>query len=228
MTKEIMKDLEEDEIEAIGQEITKLKLIPDDLVRLVHNDFTTKLDKSSASVVGGEQKFKELIKKSFGDEKAETFIDSMETKKGVPGEFLRRCDPKFLANVLRGEHPQTIALVLSTLGSKKAGDAIGFLPERIQTEVIMRMANLEKVDMSVLREVEDVLARNQSVGGGEGKQLGGVEAVATILNQMDRTLEGDFLANLKSQVLISRKKSDSSCLLLRTWYNSMIRVFRLF
>ncbi len=198
MTKEIMKDLEEEEIEAIGQEITKLKLIPDSVVNKVMEEFTAKLGKRNKQIVGGEQKFKMLIKKSFGDEKAETFLGNIETKRGMPGEFLRRCDPKLLANVLRGEHPQTIALVLSTLGSKKAGEAISSLPERMQIEVIMRMASLQKVDMAVLAEVEAVIREQlESIGGAEGKQLGGVEVVATILNQMDRTLESELLGKLE-------------------------------
>lgn len=198
MTKEIMKDLDEDEIEAIGQEITKLRLIPDHVVTKVMEEFTSKIGKQSKQVVGGEQRFKMLIKKSFGEEKAETFLGNIETKKGMPGEFLRRCDPKLLANMLRGEHPQTVALVLSTLGTKKAGDAISALPERIQIEVVMRMANLEKVDMAVLAEVESVIREQlENIGGAEGKQLGGVEVVATILNQMDRTLESELLGKLE-------------------------------
>jgi flagellar motor switch protein FliG len=198
VTKEIMKDLEEEEIEAIGQEITKLKLIPDHVVSKVQEEFAAKLGKRNRQIVGGEQRFKMLVKKSFGDEKAETFLGNIETKKGMPGEFLRRCDPKLLANVLRGEHPQTIALVLSTLGPKKAGDAISALPERIQAEVIMRMANLEKVDMIFLSEVEGVIREQlENIGAAEGKQLGGVEVVATILNQMDRTLESELLGKLE-------------------------------
>ena len=198
MTKEIMKDLEEEEIEAIGQEIARLKLIPDSVVSRVMEEFTTKLGKRNKQVIGGEQKFKMLIKKSFGDEKAEAFLGNIEIKRGMPGEFLRRCDPKLLANVLRGEHPQTIALVLSTLGSKKSGEAIAALPERIQIEVIMRMASLEKVDMAVLAEVEAVIREQlENIGGAEGRQLGGVEVVATILNQMDRTLESELLGKLE-------------------------------
>ncbi len=198
VTKEVMKDLDEEDIEAIGQEITKLKLIPDHVVLKVQEEFAVKLSKRNKQIVGGEQKFKMLIKKSFGDEKAETFLGNIETKKGMPGEFLRRCDPKLLANVLRGEHPQTIALVLSTLGTKKAGDAISVLPERSQMDVIMRMANLQKVDMGVLGEVENVIREQlENIGGAEGKQLGGVEVVATILNQMDRTLESELLGRLE-------------------------------
>ena len=157
LSKEVLKELDKEEIEAIGKEIAKLKFVPDDVVRLVHNDFIKKLDKSGASVADGENKFKDLIKKSFGGDTAEMYIDSMESKQGVPGEFLKTCDPRFLANTIRGEHPQTIALILSILSSKKACEAIGLIPEKIQGEVITRMAFMERVDQTVLKDIEDVL-----------------------------------------------------------------------
>ena len=198
LSKEVLKDLDQEEIEAIGKEIAKLKFVPDDVVRLVHNDFMKKLDKSGASVADGENKFKELIKKSFGGDKAEMYIDSMESKQGIPGEFLKTCDPRLLANTVRGEHPQTIALIFSTLNSKKACEAIGFLPAKIQGEVVTRMAYMERVDQAVLRDIENVLRDElQSVGFGEGRQLGGVEVVANILNQMDKTLEEDLLGKIE-------------------------------
>lgn len=199
ITKEVMKGLDEEEIEAIGKEISNLKLIPDYLVQKVQEDFMSRVSKKGKNVVGGESKFRLLVQKSFDEEKAELLLGNLDTRKGVPGEFLRRCDPRVLANLLRGEHPQTIALVFSTLGTKKAGDAISSLPDRIQTEVILRMANLEKVDLSILAEVENVI-RGQletTLGGAEGKQLGGVEVVASILNQMDRTLESELLGKLE-------------------------------
>ncbi len=198
LSKEILKDLEEEEIEMIGKEISSLRLIPESMVTRVHDEFMKKLGHKNRKVVGGEDRFKSLIKKSFGDEKAEEFLGGLESKKGVPGEFLRRCDPKLLANILRGEHPQTIALIFSTLGPKRAGDAIAGLPDRIQGEVVKRMAHLQKVDMSVLGEIESLLKEQlENVGGAEGKKLGGVEVVAQILNQMDRTVEGELLARVE-------------------------------
>ena len=198
LSKEVLKDLEREEIEAIGKEIAKLKFVPDDLVRLVHGDFIKKLDKSGASVADGENKFKDLIKKSFGGDKAEMYIDSMEAKQGVPGEFLKTCDPRLLANTIRGEHPQTIALIFSILTSKKACEAVSLLPEKIQGEVITRMAYMERVDQTVLRDIENVLRDElQSVVFGEGRQLGGVEVVANIMNQMDKALEEDLLGRLE-------------------------------
>jgi len=197
LSKEVIKELDETEIGAIGQEISKLKSIPDDIVKLVHDEFIKKLDKNGA-VVDGEKKFKNLVKKSFGDEKAEMFIESMESKDGAPGEFLKTCDPRLLANTIRGEHPQTIALVLSILNSKKACEAIAVLPENMQSEVMMRMAHLERVDKQVLLEIESILREQlESVGFAEGKQLGGVDVVANILNQMDKTLESELLGRIE-------------------------------
>lgn len=198
LSREVLKDLEEDEIEAVGQEIAKLRLVPHDVVTKVHEEFVKKIDGRKKNVVGGETKFKALIEKSFGSEKAEMFLGNMESRKGMPGEFLRTADARILANVLRGEHPQTIALVLSILSVKKACDLVSYLPEKVHREVVTRMAYLEKVDKKIIEEVENVLKEQlESLGSVEGRQLGGVEVVASILNQMDRKLEGELLGKIE-------------------------------
>ena len=198
LSKEIIRELEEEEIEAVGQEIAKLRLIPHDVVAKVHDEFVNRIDGRKQNVVGGESKFKMLIEQSLGSEKAELFLGNMESRKGMPGEFLRTSDPRILANVLRGEHPQTIALVLSILSVKKACDLITHLPDKVHREIVMRMANLEKVDKKIIEEVEAVLREQlESFGGAEGKQIGGVELVASILNQMDRKLESELLDKIE-------------------------------
>lgn len=198
LSKEIIKDLEEEEIQAVGQEIAKLRLIPHDVVNRVHDEFLKKMDGRKRNVVGGETKFKSLIEKSLGTEKAEMFLGNMESRRGLPGDYLRTSDPRILANVLRGEHPQTIALVLSILSVRKACDLMSYLPDKIHREVITRMAYLEKVDKKIIEEVEGVLKEQlESLGAVEGKQIGGVEVVASILNQMDRKLESELLDKIE-------------------------------
>jgi flagellar motor switch protein FliG len=198
LSKEIIKDLEEDEIEAVGQEISKLRLIPHDVVSKVQDEFLKKIDGRKKNIVGGETRFKMLIEKSLGSEKAELFLGNMESRRGMPGEFLRTSDPRILANVLRGEHPQTIALVLSILSVRKACDLVSYLPEKVHRDVITRMAYLEKVDKRIIEEIESVLKEQlESLGGNEGRQIGGVEVVASILNQMDRKLESDLLDKIE-------------------------------
>jgi flagellar motor switch protein FliG len=198
LSKEIIKDLEEDEIEAVGQEISKLRLIPHEVVSKVQEEFLKKIDGRKKNVVGGETRFKMLIEKSLGSEKAELFLGNMESRRGMPGEFLRTSDPRILANVLRGEHPQTIALVLSILSVRKACDLVSYLPEKVHRDVITRMAYLEKVDKRIIEEIEGVLKEQlESLGGNEGRQIGGVEVVASILNQMDRKLESELLDKIE-------------------------------
>ena len=200
LSKEVIKELDEDEIEAVGQEIAKLRLVPHEVVSKVHEEFARKIDGRKKNVVGGETKFKMLIENSLGSEKAELFIGNMESRRGMPGDFLRTADARILANVLRGEHPQTIALVLSILSIRKACDLVTYLPEKIHRDVVSRMAYLEKVDKKIIQDVENVLKEQlETTGAVEGRQIGGVEMVANILNQMDRKLESELLGKIEEE-----------------------------
>lgn len=193
ISKEILKTLDEKEIELLATEISELKTIPEELVQKVHEEFRDLVNRGAKRIVDGEDLLKRLLKHSLG-EKAEIFFEKMESKKGIPGEFIRTCDPKILAYVLKGEHPQTIALVLSTLGARKASEALLSLPEDLQGEIIVRMAKLEKVDKKILEEIESVLKEQlEKIGVVEGRQLGGTEMVANMLNQMEKAKESQLL-----------------------------------
>ncbi|HOJ44259.1 MAG TPA: flagellar motor switch protein FliG [Syntrophorhabdaceae bacterium] len=200
LSQEILKEFEKEEIEAIGREVAKLKFIPKSAVKQVHSEFLSHLEKSGPVVIDGQNRFKSLIKKSFGDESAEAYLQAMESRGGAPGDFLKTCDSRLIATTIKGEHPQTISLIVSLLPPKKACDVISMLPEKIQGDVITRMANLGRVDKSILLEIEDIIREQlQDLGVGEEKQMGGVGAVATILNQMDKKREGELLAALEEQ-----------------------------
>ena len=200
LSKEVIKELDEDEIDAVGQEIARLRLVPHEMVSRVHEEFAKKIDGRKKNIVGGESKFKMLIEKSLGSEKAEIFMGNMESRRGMPGDFLRTADARILANLLRGEHPQTIALVLSILSVKKACDLLTYLPEKVHRDVMSRMAYLEKVDKKIIEDVENVLKEQlETTNSVEGKQIGGVEMVANILNQMDRKLESELLGKIEEE-----------------------------
>ena len=150
-------------------------------------------------MIGMEDKFKLLVQRSLGIEKAEMFLGNIEARKSMPGEFLRTADAKMLANVLRGEHPQTIALVLSMLNVKKAHELVSHLPDKVHYYVLTRMAYLEKVDRKIIKDVENVLREQSKLPAPwKASRLGGVEAVAGIINQMDRKIEtGSWLTKIE-------------------------------
>jgi flagellar motor switch protein FliG len=198
LSRQVIKDLDEDEIEMIGQEISKLDSVPKDLASKVHGEFLRRLEEKSKQILGGSTKFKDLLNKTFGEDKARTLWESAKIKEEKPSKFLKNCDSRILANVLKNEHPQTTSLVLSSLDMKKATEVVGYLPSKIQGDVLMRMASLERVDRKIIEEIEVVLKDQlESIGIVDGRRLGGIGLVATMLNQMDQTMESDILEKIE-------------------------------
>ena len=198
LSKEVIRDLDESEIELIGQEISKLESVSREIVTRINEEFTKKLEEKSTHILGVPAKFKGLLNKSLGEDKAATLWQQLSTERVNTSKFLKSCDPRILANTLKGEHPQTISLVLSNMEVKQATEVVGFLPQQVQSDVIVRMAHLERVDKKIIEEIEGVLKEQlESIGVVEGRRLGGVEVVASILNQMNRTTESEILESIE-------------------------------
>ncbi|MDT8272307.1 MAG: flagellar motor switch protein FliG, partial [Desulfomonilia bacterium] len=111
---------------------------------------------------------------------------------------LRGVDPSLLVDYLRGEHPQTIALILAHLDHMKAAQIIREMPEKLQAEIVFRLANLGIVPAGVIEDVDTVLKKDiEAMGSTESKKLGGVETVAEILNQLDHATENTIFSSLE-------------------------------
>ncbi|HME43830.1 MAG TPA: flagellar motor switch protein FliG [Syntrophorhabdales bacterium] len=198
LSKEVIRDLDESEIELIGQEISRLESVSREIVTRINEEFTKKLQEKSTHILGVPAKFKGLLNKSLGEDRAASLWQQLSTEKVNTDKFLKSCDPRILANTLKGEHPQTISLVLSNMEVKQATEVVSFLPQQVQSDVIVRMAHLERVDKKIIEEIEGVLKEQlESIGVVEGRRLGGVEVVASMLNQMNRTTESEILESIE-------------------------------
>ncbi len=114
--------------------------------------------------------------------------------------MLKDVDPTHLLEFIRNEHPQTIALILSQLNPGQASQVLGQLPEDIQTDVAMRIATMEKISPEVIREIESVLdVHLKEVISGNLSASGGVKAIASILNLVDRGTEKSILSNMEME-----------------------------
>jgi flagellar motor switch protein FliG len=184
LSKEVIRDLDDVEIELIGQEIARLESVPGDVAARINDEFTGKLRDKSNHIVGVPAKFKGLLNRSLGEDKAQSLWQHLSSEEAKAGKFLKTCDSRILANTLKSEHPQTISLVLCNMEVRKATEVIGYLPAQVQSDVIMRMAHLEKVDKKIIEEIEGVLKEQlESIASVEGRRLGGVEVVASMLNR---------------------------------------------
>lgn len=142
---------------------------------------------------------KALISENADNVKTRT-TDVEINKEDDSGPFatLNHVDVSILSDYLKGEHPQTIAVVLSHLPGNRSARILGAMPEKIQGEVILRMANMGIIPRVVIDELEQVLKRDiEAMGAYEGRKLGGVDYVASIMNHLDINTENIIFASLE-------------------------------
>ncbi|MHB1380239.1 MAG: flagellar motor switch protein FliG, partial [Desulfurivibrionaceae bacterium] len=151
--------------------------------------------------LSGNEMLESALKRALSSDKASEILEEIRSDwKLTLFQKARKLEPKVLVNFLRNEHPQTVALVLSVLEPTQAAQILMEFNEDIQVEVMMRMAELDKVSPEILVDVDRVLQEELlSVEGMESQRLGGVEAVAEILNNADRGLEAAILEGIEEQ-----------------------------
>ncbi|MCB1190497.1 MAG: flagellar motor switch protein FliG [Leptospiraceae bacterium] len=198
---EIFKHLREDEIEQITFEIARLdKITPEDKEKVLV-EFNELMMAQGFITNGGIDFARALLEKALGNQKAIDIINRLTSSLQVrPFDFVRRTDPAQLLNFIQGEHPQTIALILSYLDPNKAATILSSLPHTIQAEVAKRVAMMDRVSPDVLREVERVLERKLSTLASEDyTSAGGVDSVVEILNNVDRGTEKTIIEALEEE-----------------------------
>ena len=114
-----------------------------------------------------------------------------------PFEFIRKADPNQLLNYIQNEHPQTIALILSYLGSSQAAQILSSLPLEKQSDVTRRIAIMDRTSPEVVREIEDILeSKFSNILAQDYTTTGGIQAVVDILNSVDRGTEKHIMEDL--------------------------------
>ena len=115
-------------------------------------------------------------------------------------DALAHVPPDQIAPFISHEHPQTIAIVLVHLEPDLAGQILQFLPEKTRSEVLLRIALLDKVDPEIVEEISNALEEElQAVGGTLGRKLGGSEKAAEILTHAGRELEDEILSDIEEE-----------------------------
>ncbi|HOV87393.1 MAG TPA: flagellar motor switch protein FliG [Syntrophobacteraceae bacterium] len=185
---EILKHLTTEEIKSLGMQMASIPAVKKELTDELLNEFSKRFYEEGDLYTQGEQFLRNLLPGVLGKEQANDMMSTIEqARQKIPFKFVREIDARVLANFIKSEHPQTIAIILVHLGHEKASMVLGHLPEALQFEVINRVAHLETVPPDLIREVDEVLEKELlSIGEESHQLLGGVQAVAEILNFSDR------------------------------------------
>ena len=197
----IFRGLTEYEIKLLGKRMAGLDdvTIPSVTVQDIMDEFQKKSSEVSGITGKGMDHLKDALISALGDDKAKPIIESITQATDTAAfSSLRGVDPLLLVDYLKGEHPQTIALVLAHLDFTKAAQIIRELPEKLQPEIIYRMANLGIVPSGIIEDIDTLLKKEiEAMGSTESKKLGGIETVAEIMNQIDHTTENNIFASLE-------------------------------
>ncbi|TGJ98576.1 flagellar motor switch protein FliG [Leptospira langatensis] len=194
-----LAQLDEKLIEEIVQEMAKIKSVTKADKEAALLDFQGSLKDLAGESRGGIDTARELLYQSLGKEKSESILGKLDRKDTEEDfSFLNDAEPQTLAHLLAPEHTQTIAVTLAFLQPKKAAETLKFLPKELQSKVAVRLANTTKTHPDAIRQIAKVLKKKyEQRDKSEFSEAGGAEALASILNHMDKSLEETILKELE-------------------------------
>ncbi|MDF2945975.1 MAG: flagellar motor switch protein FliG [Bacillales bacterium] len=198
---QIYKHLSEDEIEKLTLEISSVKKVDSRAKEDILEEFHQIALAQDYITQGGIGYAKTILEKALGTEQAAAIINRLTSALQVrPFDFARKADPAQILNFIQGEHPQTIALILSYLEPAQAGQILSELPQEMQADVARRIAIMDSTSPDIINEVEQVLERKLSATVTQDyTQTGGIESVVEVLNGVDRSTERTILEALEIQ-----------------------------
>ncbi len=193
---EIYKHLSDEEVEKISIEISRIESLSQDSIKTIMEEFYELFIAQKVVAEGGQQYSMSVLMNAFGKEKAKMLMERIQSANRA-FEFLRDVDYKSILTTLQNELPQTIALVLSHINSKKSAQIIAELPEDVQIEVFKRIADLDSTSPQVIRGVEEMIHEKLSSVSSVGQvEFGGVNYLADVMNNLDTRTEKSIMEEL--------------------------------
>ena len=192
---EVFKHLAPKEVQRLGETIAKLKTVPRDRVEQVLTRFSSDAADQSMLVTDTDEYVKQVLRRALGEDKANLLIDRILQGSDVTGiESLKWMDPGSVAELLRNEHPQIVAAILVHLDYDQSSDVLKHFTDRQRNEVMVRIATLDGIQPSALKDLNEVMSKVLA-GGDKLKKasLGGVKPAAEIINLMGSSIETSIL-----------------------------------
>jgi flagellar motor switch protein FliG len=198
---EILKHLDDQQIEEISREIASLGAVTQQLRDEVVNEFYQLALARTYADEGGWDYAKNLLAKSLPADQAKKIIEQVnQTIQSAPFSFLQKAESENLLTFIQDEHPQTIALILAHLKPAQASEILVGLAGQKQVEVVKRIANMEQTNPEVIKEVERGLEHRLSAMITQTfEKAGGVDTVAEMLNLADRATEKSIMEGLEAE-----------------------------
>lgn len=197
VTGEILREMDEEEVQAIGHEVARITSISNDQAEAILEEFYQMTMAHGFVLKGGVDYAKKMLNSAFGPEHARRLVDRLMKTLGselASFDALQKADPQQLAKFIHSEHPQTIALILSHLNASQAAGLLVSLPQELRADVALRMANLDQISPLIVSKIAAIIGqRLKSLGEMSRESYGGVRAVSEMFNRLDSASSKDIL-----------------------------------
>jgi flagellar motor switch protein FliG len=198
-SKTIWQKLDDDELREISQAMSTLGIVRADAVEFLIKDFVNRLS-SAGAITGSYEQTQRLLTNFLPGDKVDALMEEIRGPAGrTMWEKLGNVNESVLANYLKNEYPQTVAVILSKIRSEHAARVLTALPSDFAIECIQRMLRMEPVQREILEKIESTLRNEFMTNLARTSKRDSHELMASIFNSFDRQTEGRFLAQLEER-----------------------------
>jgi flagellar motor switch protein FliG len=200
---EIVKQFSDEEVQLVSREVARLDSISSEQAESLLEEFYQMNMAHDFVLRGGMDYAKKMLVMAFGPDASRRLIERLTRAMGENSanlDLLQKADPQQLAKFIHNEHPQTIALVLSHLGSSQAAALLFSLPAELRADVALRMANLDQISPEIVNSITSVIGQKlKALGEFSRESYGGVRAVSEMFNRLDSVTSKQILEVIERQ-----------------------------
>ena len=198
---DILKQMDEEEVEAIGREVARMNSITSEQAETLLEEFYQMTVAHDYVLKGGVDYARKILINAFGPEPAKRMMDRLVKALGsemASFDALQKADPQQVAKFVHNEHPQTIALVLSHLNPSQAAGLLISLPPEMRSDVALRMANLDQISPEIISKIALIIGQKlKALGEFSRESYGGVRAVSEMFNRLDSATSKEVLETME-------------------------------
>jgi flagellar motor switch protein FliG len=191
----IISYLDPKEVQELGAAMVSVADMSQEAVNAVLDQFVDLLKRQTSLSLGTTEYVETVLKRALGPDKASSVLSRIMPNRASRGlEILQWMDARAIAEMIKTEHPQVTAIILSVLEAEVAADVLAYLPNDTRPEVIQRVASLDTIQPSAMEELESIMKKQFSNNASSSSSsFGGVKAAAKIMNFTKVELEGPIL-----------------------------------
>jgi flagellar motor switch protein FliG len=198
---EVLKHMGPKEVQKIGTAMAQLAAVTKDQVNSVLNDFSEVVEHETALGVGSDDYIRNVLQNALGEDKASGVIDRILLGRHSKGlDTLKWMEPRAVAELIRMEHPQIIAIIMSYLDNDHASAVLAHFNEKLRVDVIMRISTLDGIQPQAMQELNMILEKQfsgKNTSNVKSSAVGGLKTAANILNFMEGGMDNEIIENVK-------------------------------